>query len=69
MMPRVKSIDKADLAKVQALEQQLGCCIVALEPQPQLAEISQDQLKQLQSLEKKMNAVLLAYKCQLQKTK
>ena len=58
MMPRVKSIDKADLAKVQALEHQ-----------PRLAEISQDELKQLQSLEKKINAVLLAYKCQLQKTK
>ena len=69
MMPRVKAIGKTDLEKIQALEQQLGCCSVALEQPPQLAEMSQDPRKQLRSLEKKTNAVLLAYKCQVQKTK
>lgn len=62
-MSRIKTLDKDNLAKLQALEKELGCCVVAFEPRPEIATISQAQLNQLQNLEKQANAVLVAYKC------
>jgi hypothetical protein len=56
-----KKLDEASLAKLQALENETGYCVVALERQPELADISETELREIQSLEKEMDAVLLAY--------
>ncbi len=61
MAENLKRLDNSDLAKLQALEKQFGCSIVALEPSPKPASLSPAQLAQLQSAEKTMNAVLIAY--------
>lgn len=57
-----KNMDAARLAKLEALEKELGCCLVALEPE-QIAQISQSQIKKLQSFEKESETILLAYSC------
>lgn len=64
MLNRFKNLNEVDLTKVQSLETKLGFCIVALEKQPALADISDEELTELRSLEEGMDAVLLAYKCQ-----
>jgi len=56
-------LDSGDLTKVQALEDEIGGCVVALEKQARLAELSKDRLKQLQAAEKDLDVVLLAYEC------
>jgi hypothetical protein len=63
MAPRYKKLDEAGLAKLQTLENDLGHCLVALEPQPELADISEKGLQRLQSLEKEIDAILVAYNC------
>ncbi len=66
MMLQVKKLDSDSLTKLQCLEQTSGYCVVALEAQsklPKLADVSEKELKELQSLEKDLNSVLLAYKC------
>ena len=51
--------------KLQALEKKLGQCVVAWEKAPRAAQLSESQLKELQELEKEMNAILVAYDCKL----
>ena len=57
----IAQLDEADLAKVRALEENLGTYVVALAPKYPLAELSDDQLRHLQEVEKDVGAVLLAY--------
>ena len=59
---QVKELDNARLAKVQALESKLGCCVVALQ-QPPIARLSQTQLQELQAMEKELSVTLIAYAC------
>jgi len=61
MSHHIKKLDKAGLTKLRSLESKLGCWVVALEKQPKLADMSVDQLKELQALEKELDATLLAY--------
>jgi erythromycin esterase-like protein len=58
---RIAQLDEARLAKVKALEDELGFCIVAVEPEFSLAELSADQVKKLQAAEDDLGVVLLAY--------
>jgi hypothetical protein len=60
-----KRLDKVHMDKLQALEKKLGRCVVAWEKAPRAAELSESQLKELQELEKEMNAILVAYDCKL----
>ncbi len=60
---RFKDLNGPQLAMVQTLEKKLGCCVVALEPQPTVADLTSAQLNELKSLEKEMKAVLVAYAC------
>ncbi len=63
MVYSVKKLDKAGLNKIKALESKMGVCIVAVENPPKPASISGEQLKELQSVEKEVGAVLIAYQC------
>lgn len=62
--PRLKiaDLDEARLAKLHALEDELGSYIVALEPQYPFVELSEEQLKRLRSLEQELDVILLAYR-------
>ena len=58
---RVAKLDKGRLARLRAFEKELGCCLVALEPEFRLAELSQAQLRRLVAAEKELGVLLLAY--------
>ncbi len=59
----IKKLDQTGLDKIKALENKLGVCIVAVENSPKPAAISDTQLRELQSMEKEIGAVLVAYQC------
>jgi hypothetical protein len=61
MSPQAKELDDANLEKLNVLEKKLGKCVVAWDQKLDPANISQAELKELQALEKEMNAVLVAY--------
>jgi hypothetical protein len=63
MAEMVKKLDDAALGKVKALESHLGCCVVALEPAPRPAKLTDAQLVELRAMEKELKAVLVAYSC------
>ena len=63
MSPQVKQLDEANLSKLNDLEKKLGKCVVAWDQELDPADISEDQVKELQSLEKELDAVLVAYNC------
>jgi len=58
-----KKLDKAELEKLQKLEKKLGYCVVAWDKTPKIAHISEEQLTDIKSAEKDMNAILIAYDC------
>jgi hypothetical protein len=63
--PRMKiaDLDEASLAKVQALEADIGACVVALEREVEFFDLSEAELKKLQKAENELGLVLMAYKC------
>ncbi len=63
MVSQIKKLDEKDLEKLQDFEKKLGCCVIALEPQPSPAKLSDAQLKDLRTLENDLGVVLVAYKC------
>ena len=63
MMYPVKKLAGKDLSKIQELEKKLNCCIIAFDALPKTAKLSAAQLRELQSLEKDTEAVMVAYKC------
>lgn len=60
---KIAQLDEARLARLRALEDELGTCIVALEREFHLADLSEEQLKRLQAVEQELGVVLLAYEC------
>lgn len=58
----LKRLSAEQMSKLQSLEEELGGCIVALEPSER-ASFSDDQRRRMQALENEINATLLAYKC------
>ncbi len=63
MSPHAKQLDEVNLGKLNDLEKKLGSCVVAWDQKLDPADISADQVKELQSLEKELDAVLVAYNC------
>ena len=63
MSPQAKLLKEADLSKLNELEKKLGKCVVAWDQRLDPADISDDQVKDLQTLEKELGAVLVAYNC------
>jgi hypothetical protein len=53
--------DKNAIGKIRALEEKIGAVVVALEAMPQFAHLSEDQIALLQSLERELSLVLVAY--------
>jgi hypothetical protein len=60
----IADLDEEGLTKVQALEQAIGGCVVALERRITFRDLSSEQLKQLQSTEEELGIVLMAYECE-----
>ena len=63
MSPQAKQLDDANLSKLNDLEKNLGKCVVAWDQKLEPADISEEQIKELQTLEKDLDAVLVAYNC------
>jgi hypothetical protein len=63
MSPQAKLLKEADLSKLNELETKLGKCVVAWDQRLDPASITEDQVKDLQTLEKELGAVLVAYNC------
>ncbi len=59
---RVADLDEAKLARLRAMEDEIGTCIVALEPPSTFAELEPPKLQRLQELERELGLVLLAYR-------
>lgn len=59
---RVAKLDDVTLEKLQAMEQEFGTRIVALEPYYPPADLSEQQVQRLKTLEKELGVVLLAYR-------
>lgn len=58
---KIAQLDGSRLAKVRALESELGTWVVALEREFRLAELSDEKLGKLQAVEDELGVVLLAY--------
>ncbi len=54
-------LDRERMQRLQSLEKELGTWIVAVEPQAEVAALSDDQLRRLQDAERELGVVLLAY--------
>lgn len=55
-------LDQAKLTRLQALEQKMGVTLIALEPDPPYARLSREDIAELQSAEKDLGSVLVAYR-------
>jgi len=58
---RVANLSEKELARIQAMEEELGALVVALEPQYKMAKLTDEQLVLLQKLEESLGVFLLAY--------
>lgn len=56
------NLDEAGLQKVQTLEEQMDSVILVMERQLPVAKLSDEQVKQIQVLEKEFGIVLVAYR-------
>lgn len=63
MAVRIKSLAPDGLEKLQKLEKKWGHCIVAYESAPNYADVSSDELKEVQELETDLKSVLIDYQC------
>ena len=54
-------LDATTLKDIQLLEHELDVVLVALEPDPEPAQLSKDQLARIRALEEKTGKVLVAY--------
>ena len=57
----IADLDQDTLAQLQAFEEEMGFCVVALAPRYKLAELSAEQVDKVQTMEQKLGVVLLAY--------
>jgi hypothetical protein len=55
-------LDREKIARLRELETKFGSWLVAVEPIAELAELTDEELQELKSLEKEMGVTLLAYK-------
>jgi hypothetical protein len=63
MSPQAKLLKDSELAQLNDLEGKIGKCVVAWDQRLHPADISEEQVKELQTLEKELDAVLVAYEC------
>jgi hypothetical protein len=60
--PGIAKLTKAQVKKVQDLEDQLGVILLAHEKVPALSELSREEMKVLKDAEKKLGMTLVAYR-------
>ncbi|MDD1666373.1 MAG: hypothetical protein LUQ23_02410 [Methanomicrobiales archaeon] len=60
--PGLAKLTKAQIKKVQDLEEDLGVILVAHERLPALSDLSREELRSLQKTEKEMGLTLVAYR-------
>jgi len=58
---KIANLDDAGLKKVQQMEESMGTLIIALEPHIPLAELTEEQVETLNTLEQELGVVLIAY--------
>ena len=58
---QIAELEDEQLAKVKALEEELGKVIVAMRPYYPVANLNKEQVERLQDLEQELGVVLLAY--------
>ena len=58
---KIANLDEASLKKVRELEEQMESVILVLEPHRPLADLTPEQVERVQSLEKDLGVLLLAY--------
>jgi len=58
---KIASLDESELKKIRQMEESMGTLILALEPHIPLAELTDEQVDMLSSLEKELGVVLIAY--------
>ncbi len=58
---KIANLDEASLARLKQMEEAFGAPIIALEPYHPLAELTDDQVKKLQALERELGVILIAY--------
>lgn len=58
---KIANLDETDLKKVQQMEESMGTLIIALEPHIPLAELTEEQVETLNTLEGELGVVLIAY--------
>ena len=63
-MADLRKLNTTELSKIQSLEKEIGCCLVALQTPPKVAMITESQLMKIQKLESELNSVVLAYNCE-----
>lgn len=62
MAYKIAHLRKEQAVQIQALEEELEVCIIALEPGLEMAELNEDQLQKVKALEEKLGARLVVYK-------
>ena len=60
--PGIAKLTKAQVSKVQDLEEQLSVILLAHEKMPAVSELSRDEMKVLKDAEKKLGMTLVAYR-------
>ena len=58
---KIASLDEAAVAKINALEEKLGRHIMAFEPGVSLAQLSSQEIEEIEALEKEAGVMLLVY--------
>lgn len=58
---KIADLDQASIERIRQMEESFGTLIVALEPHVPLAELTEEQVRKLQGIEKEMGVVLIAY--------
>lgn len=58
---QIASLNKTDLERIQQLEQDLGRHIMAFAPGLDIADLSEEQLARIKTLEEELDVTLLVY--------
>ncbi len=58
---RPASLDAGRVEQLQALEQELGKVVVALEPEAAVADLDEGSVRKLQEAERRLGVVMVAY--------
>lgn len=58
---KIANLDADDVAKVRGLEKSLGTHIMAYQPGLQMADLTDEQIQAMKSVEDQLGVILLAY--------